>query len=417
MSQRPLKENGVQDYCMLLASPLRSSLMLSFRFICHKQRRDENLLHSLQCLHDSRMLSMLYFHIGDKCGIGILDDIMVGRQKAFIYSINVYPAIDMPVLLPMYCLPEDVISTCVKPMVDNQCGNMTAALVQEYIVYLQDWVAQSLESAGLRKDLCHYDAPFTAVDNQVHTTKDVSPLVQHNSSSYQILFRGILEQRTIDPVLGSVFGKGVTATIRHLLKDVGHMCSHWDALAIPVAQCMLYAADISERTRFNILQFAHLMQPYIPCSYHGIQCHRLSMVKTCWNLLQNICGSRTRGFTLRVELLVEGCEIQAMMDRLGCHWQDMLIGHYIYASKVTQWPLDIQGLGNPLSLDRGIYNTAELYEDLRTVISLLQPGVKAIRRKCGHEPAVRLARLLDRIPYLQEDAIKELYSAVKKRHP
>ncbi len=400
-----LRFHRVPDYCVVqyFGHP---AFVVGFSFICQHQRRDENLLHSLRCLRDNRMLSMLFFHIGQKCGIGNLDAIMVGRKKVFLYDINVNPAGAMPKVLPMYCLPRDVIFTCVKPMVDNQCGNMTASLVQKYIFYLQDWFAQSLESAGLRKDLCFHDAELelTGFDRKVYTTELISPSVATTPSSYKMFLR-LIKQGPTDTVLGS--------TLINLMQDSladepepGDLCFNKNELNMAFGVCMLYSEDTSERSRFNILQFAHLTEAFFFYPYHGINCNRLKPFATCWGLLQDMCGSRTRGFALRAKLLVEGCEIQALMDRAGCHWQDMLIGHYVRAGQVTQWPMDTQGLNNPMLLDRSLYDTSTLFEDLKKVISLLQPGVKEIGRKCGDEPATKLARLLHEIPYLQYDAIK-----------
>ena len=154
------------------------------------------------------------------------------------------------------------------------------------------------------------------------------------------------------------------------------------------------------RSRFNILQFAHLLWPLL---YHGTHCHRLEEFTTCWNMLQDICGSKVRGLEQHAILLVEGCKIQSAMDLAGCHWQDMLLPHYIQASRVTQWPLGTQCLQNPMALEKYVYN-ADITEDLKKVIALLQPGLEEISQKCGSQLSTRLRVLLQKLHYLQYDA-------------
>ena len=65
ISQTCLTESRVQDYC--LATTAYSHISMGFKFICLHKRRDENLVHSLQCLHETRLMAMLYFHIADRC--------------------------------------------------------------------------------------------------------------------------------------------------------------------------------------------------------------------------------------------------------------------------------------------------------------------------------------------------------------
>ncbi len=57
-SQTCLKESGISDYC--LATTENPYLHIDFHFICHHQRRDESLVHSLQCLYNTRLLATLY---------------------------------------------------------------------------------------------------------------------------------------------------------------------------------------------------------------------------------------------------------------------------------------------------------------------------------------------------------------------
>ncbi len=158
------------------------------------------------------------------------------------------------------------------------------------------------------------------------------------------------------------------------------------------------------RASFYILQFAHQI---IPLTYHGSHCNRLEQFTACWNLLQNTCGPKVRGLEQHATLLVESCKIQSEMDAMGCHWQDMLLPHYISASRVTVWPTGTQALLNPMYLDEQWYSSLNgLMNDLDTVISLLQSGVADISKRCGAQSTERLILLLEKLRYLQFDAFK-----------
>ncbi len=155
-SQTCLEKSGIPDYC--LATNKDMYLQTDFHFICHHQQRDENLVHSLQCLHRTRVLPMLYFHIADRCqGFGILDDIMRRSKNAYFYTLNISPIFDRPITAPLYCLPKSVISDCIRDIVEDQCGTMTADFVQRYLVYLQDSFGQALQSAGVASNICEHD--------------------------------------------------------------------------------------------------------------------------------------------------------------------------------------------------------------------------------------------------------------------
>ncbi len=56
-------------------------------------------------------------------------------------------------------------------------------------------------------------------------------------------------------------------------------------------------------------------------------------------------------------------------------------------------------------------------DELDTVISLLQPGVDEISRKCAPRPAKRLRSLLNKLHYLQRDAVRYMNLLTKATIP
>ncbi len=389
-SRSCLKENNVQDYC--LDTTIYMFVQMDFQFICHNQDRDENLVRSLQCLHDTRLLPMLYFHIADRCrGFDILDNVTRRVTNAYFYNMDVEPFNAQPSAPLLYCLPKSVISTCVGGIVEDQCGTMTSRFVQNYISYIQDRFSQALQSAGLNSNIC----------DQYMNSDRVSSRPPLPSDRAKLSISRLLEITGAGTALDTVYGKVLMEALHSLsgeeLCSIGNVGSAYTA-------CILTSDDRSERTKFNIIQFAHQL---FPIAYHGTQCSRLESFTACWNLLHQICGPKVTGLEQHATLLVEGCNIQSEMDTVGWHWQDMLLPHYIHAGHVTVWPMIFQGLLNPVSLDDGHYSTFNsIMDDLDTVISLLQPGLFEISKKCGPKPAKQISFLLNKVRSLQRDAIQ-----------
>ncbi len=387
--QMCLEDSDIRDYC-LATTPLGAGLHIDFQFICHQQR-DKKLVYSLKCLHDSRVLAMLYFHIADRCrGMGILDDIMRRYKNAYFYKLDIKPHLEQLQLPESYlCIPRSVISTCIRDIVEDHCNAKTADLVEKYLVYYQDWFAETLQSAGLKSNICETDI--------------ISDMAPSGSLARQSMPESrMLEIPTPGTALDTVYGRTLLAYVRSLSRK--DLCTTVNVL--PAYEvCVLSLDDKSERSKFDILQFAHEM---LPLTNHGTQCSRLEQFTACWNLLQVMCGpDKVRGLEHHATLLVEGCKIQAELDTVGCHWQKMLLPHYIQASRVTVWPLVTQCLHNPMYLESIYYSSFDgVMNDLDTVISLLQPGVEEISRVCGRYSASQLRSLLHKLHYLQRYAYK-----------
>ncbi len=268
---------------------------------------------------------------------------------------------------------------------------MAADLVQKFILFNQDWYRKDLYSAGLKSNICDQDIGSDMISSR--------PLLPSGNAKLGI--SGLLDITAPGTALDTVLGKILLSYLHNLHEE--ELCTIKNAYCFYQACCMS-SDDKSERGKFNILQFANGLTEML---YHGTQCSRLKQFTACWNLLQESCGAKVRGYEHHATLLVEGCKIQSEMDTVGCQWQDMLLPHYIQASRVTVWPTVSQGLSNPLCLDCGHYSAYNnVMNDLDTVISLLQPGVEEISRICGSATANRLRALNQKFRYLQRDTLK-----------
>ncbi len=382
------------DYCLATTDFL--DISMDFQFICHHQERDENLVHSLRCLDDTRVLAMLYFHIADRCqGFRILDNMMRRFKNAYFYQLDINPVWDKVNLPRLYCFPRSAISTCISDIVQDHCGAITATFVHNYLVYLQDQFGRALKSAGLHSDICGCEIN----SDKVITRSSIPPY--HTKLGISTL----LEITGPGTALDTVWGKYILSYLQGLPGEELCTVSNSD---VAYLACVMSSDDRSEKGRFNILQFAHGRFPVL---YHGARCSRLESFTACWNQLHEICGSKVRGLEQHATLLVEGCKIQSKMDAVGCPWQDMLLRYYINASHATAWPLTTDCLGNPLFLEDSYYGTInDIMANLDTVISLLQQGAEEIFKKCGSD----IRSLLNKLRYLQRDAILK-YSQLRKR--
>ncbi len=289
-SLRCLGENGVRGFCLTLIK--HPQPLLDYQFICHHQTRDENLIHSLQCLHDTRVFVMLYFHIADRCrGFGILDDTMRRNKNAYFHRLDM-PVNDQYTIPRLYCIPNHVISPCIRGIVEDHCGKMTADLVEDYILHLQDWYDQALESGGFDSNLC---------DRDISSDMVLSRLPVHVPSGYSRLgFSRLLKMIAPGTALDTVFGKALVAAVYNFSEI--ELCTTYNA-NVAYQVCVMSSDDPSEKNKFNILQFAHHFLPWP--GYHGAQCSRLEEFAACWNLLQQICGPKVLGMEQHAALLVE----------------------------------------------------------------------------------------------------------------
>ncbi len=334
---------------------------------------------------------MLYFHIANRCrGFGILDN-MRRFKNAYFYRLDINPYYNQAKSSLLYCIPKSVVPTCIRDIVEDQCGTMAADFVQNYIVHHQERLAQVLKSAGLDSDIC---------DSYVTSDMVLSrPPIPSDHSNLGI--SRLLDITAPGTALATVRGKIIMEYLHSLPGE--EFCTT-DNAYIAYSACLMSSDDKIEMSKFNILQFAHRMFWF---SYHGTQCSRLEEFTACWNLLQKICGLKVQGMEHHATLLVEGCKIQSELDIVRCHWQDMLLGYYLQASRVTVWPTVNQCLQNPMALEDSYYSSStSICHDLDTVITLLQSGVDEIGRKCGLQPPNRIRILLNKVHYLQRDASK-----------
>ncbi len=324
---------GIPDFCVL-GTYWIGQVYFALQFICSQRHRSENLVRSLQCLHSKRSLTMLFFNIRQRCSQDkdILDNIMMGIKNVYFVYLNVWPVFIRAGFLYLYCVPRSSISTCIRPIIDDQCGAVSADLVGKFVLYLQAKANRALESAGLPTDICVHSIPVCNIQKGIYqhlNSLSMSPYFEHVKETE---FFQVLEKAIPGSGLDSVWGHSLVLFLHYIVEKNDH-CAKNLTFFFAYEICMLSSLDVSEKNRFNILQHAHqLLHTDSRC---GLHCSRLECFKACWGVLQQVCGSKARPFMLHATLLIEGCELQSVMDNVGCP-----LAGYAVTSLHKGWPVD-----------------------------------------------------------------------------
>ncbi len=397
-----MDKHKIPVYCTIL-SPDHFIAYKALEFLCRNQTRNENLLHSLRCLHDTRLPTMLDYHIAAECrqGFNILDQQMLARKRRYLYMLNSQVPVD---IITLYCLPESVLSTCVYNFAKRYCGTMAAKVLLAYVHFQRDNTESALEFLGLPSEFCgtktshniRYRMP-TKVGISKSSLYDKHTLDIESSS--KAVFDNLLDSYSGDTELDTTIGRGLSSYVKNMSGQ--ELCNITKTLYAYVA-CVMLGHAIQEIPKFNILQYSHRL---IPITYVGSHCSRLGEFTQCWRTLQNLCGSRTRYFAQHATLMIDGCRLQEKMEDISCHWEDFMLPAYIKAARVTRWPIYQQALGNPMFLSDAIYGVNDLQSNFID-FDLLQSAVEAITLRCNREVWAYLRNILNQIRYFQFDAYR-----------
>ncbi len=123
-----LHQYAIPSECMVAGDASAFITHTVFQFICHVQPRNTDLLHSLQCLKESRVVDLLVFYLADRTGTHV-DDMAQGNVNALFRFMNsdilflklfINPYImDKLVWKGLICLPEGVLYHDVTFIVDR----------------------------------------------------------------------------------------------------------------------------------------------------------------------------------------------------------------------------------------------------------------------------------------------------------
>ncbi len=401
-----LEEHQTEEFCLRLNRKVFAYVPFvvfkTFKFFCLNQTRNENLLRSLRCLHDTRLPSMLYYHIATECrqGMDILDQQMLAIKKRFLYEQN--SRVKIGGIFKIYiCLPQLVLSTCVHKLAEKYCGTMAADLLVNFVKYMQEEENRALKSLGQAADLCNWNISLDRPRHFQQKNSDTEAFrfqaKTMKGDPRKAVFFAMLSKNYSDTELDTF--NGMHGTSRLMKASAPEICGNVVYVRAAYMLCVWQAHDIREIPKFNILQYAHILLPFY---YHGSHCWRIGQFTQCWKALQNLCGSGpTRYFAQHATLMIDGCRLQDKMDDISSHWQDFVLPAYI---KAKRFMISVRS-GDPMRLAGYAENPLSCFPDYE----ILWPAVDKISARCGTDAGNYLRRILQKIRYSQYDVLAYLY--------
>ena len=350
-----LDQHAIPSECMAAGDASGFVLHTTFQFICYIQPRSTDLLHNLQCLKESRILDLLVLYLADRSSTHI-DDMVQGNVNALftlfmnclthLLKLFIMPfPMDELVGIGLICLPESVISHDATFIVDRKCGSNAADLVRDFYLYYRTRFTGLLSKAGLPTIICDKQTRRKPAIGSLYATPDHTP----DDGIFRKSFEQFLEKHSPGTAMDTPYGDTVRAALA-LVSD-REFCNPITGLPTPFHACLLLSYDPSGKGRFNILSFAHYVSlPFSPYPDSS----SLKIFRSCWNLLQQMCGQNTSYLRYTYHVSAGSRAIQSVMDNITCEWQDMLIRLYIRASEQGNiWPTGANADRRPMFLSGG----------------------------------------------------------------
>ncbi len=398
-----LDQHAITNVCLLSGERFRCHII--FQFICHVQQRSTDLLHSLQCLQESRVLDLLIIHLAGRPGTHI-NDMAQGNVNSLFrllnrdglvqnYTINPL-SVNRVVITGLICLPESVISQDVSFIIDRKCGSHAAELAVNFYLYFRTRFNSVLGKIGFTSNIC--DKP---------SGRDyATPTVIESDGTSTRLFDRFLEENSPGTAMDTAFGHDLGAYLKSI--PAREFCNPLRKLRVSFLACVLLSYDPSGKASFNILQYAHsvLYSPFTPSPDSS----SLTIFRSCYNLLRQVCGANATYFEYEYLVSAGSRAIQRMMTNLTCEWQDMVMRLYIEASEHGNiWPTGYNAPARPMCLSNGIYTFGRIASSMSDLFYVVSQGAKEISAKCSITSAKRIKMFYRRLKYAWYTEIKLLY--------
>ncbi len=321
-----LDEHSIASTCLLNGGGQFFRIHTIFHFICYKQLRSTELLHSLRCLQEKWVVDLLVFHLADIYGTSLIDIQAKGTTNALFKCLDSDPLISRYFINPlvvhkmvnivMTCFPQSVFSHHIPFIVNTKCGAQTADLVNSYYLYFR---------AHLNELLSEMLGPTNICDEKNHnnilTTGSEDRTVPESIHSNPLcrLFDQFLEDRSPGTAMDTVYGHKLRNNINTI--PVEEFCNPASGLGWSFQACTLLSYDPLNKGPFNVLQYAHSTTlPYTDLP----QPSSMETLSSCWNVLQQICGANASYFEYSYRVSTDSRQIHEIMNNLTCKWQDML---------------------------------------------------------------------------------------------
>ncbi len=263
--------------------------------------------------------------------------------------------------------------------------------MRDFYLYFRTRLNGVLSKIGLPSNICDKEARRKPATVGLFATPDNTPGDGILSRS----FEQFLEKNSPGTAMDTPYGHMLRVNLA-LVPD-RKFCNPPIELKRASEACLLLSYDPSGMARLNILQFAHSVgMPFSPYPDSS----NLKIFRSCWNLLQQICGQNTSYLQYSYHVSAGSRGIQRMMDNITCEWQDMLIRLYMKASEQGNiWPTGLNADHRPMFLSTGWYTHGGLTHSMFDLISVVTRGVTEISARCSTASAKRLGLFYSRLKY------------------
>ncbi len=417
-----LDEHSILSACVLSGDGIAFEMQVVFDLLCHKSPRTTELLRSLTCVRDTRILDLLVWHMADIYGPDSIDDQAQGSVNALFRISNSDSLLSgylvNPLILHVYvtdglvCFPESVIFQNVSSLISGRCGGHAASLVTSYYMGFREHLNTLLEQTGFRGNVCDKElAPRTAGAATDSTSATDSSKFSSQEASCTS-FDAFLGYHSAETAMDTVYGRALGAYIRDI--PAREFCQPDSGLDLAYSACFLLSYHTQGKAVFNVVQYAHSMAfPFLDLPVRS----RMEIFHRCCTLLQQICGQMTRYDAYSSSLASGSWEIRSMMDNLTCEWQDMLIRRYLAASHDgNMWPTGYNFPKRPIFLSSGVYSFGSITGSFVKLLSMLDPGVKEISAKCNKVAGKRIEYFYEQLKYGFYDKVKFLQMNTEDIH-
>ncbi len=291
----------------------------------------------------------------------------------------------------LICLPESVITHNVAFIIDRKCGSHAADLVRRYYLYYRARFNSVLNKMGFPTNIC--DKVTGSLSPTTYTSHADT---ESDDGTHRRLLDQFLEENSPGTAMDTAYG----LLVRTLIASVPdrEFCAVIGGLGTSFTACRLLSYDPSGKARFNILQYAHsdFALPFTPFPDSS----SLNLFRSCWDLLQQICGANTTYLYYTYHVSAGSREIQRMMDNLTCVWQDTLTQQYIDASERGNiWPTALNTPARPMLLSNGRYTFGSLTTSMSDLISVVNRVVNELSERCSMGSAERIKLFYHRLNY------------------
>ncbi len=387
----------------------------TFSYVCRVEARTLDVVHSLRCLDDTRVLDLLIFHLADEYGTDAVTQLGRGTVNALFRFLNNYDlmasyfvnpiSLFMDFVEELICLPQRTLYQQVASLIADRCGSHAEDLVKGYYRYVRKFVAKLLNGAGITESVC--EKSQNDGDKKSSRERQVinDRIWENHTKPSRESFQKFLDQYSPGTALGTVYGRYV----RQLIKEMppANFCRSVLDIDLLYQPCSLLSLDEIGKGTFDVLQFAHSMRfPFTTAGQRG----RMNVFRFCWVLLQQICGPEARYVAYNYAVTEGSWHIQSVMEDLPCEWQDMLIRRYIQASeKGNIWPTGYNAPGRPMFLSPGIYSFGSITRSMSDLVQTLGEGVREISGKCGKRSGRAVDAFYQRVKYYLYNILQFYY--------